>query len=1342
MANKTFPSPVQVKAARALIAWTQAQLADEAGVAVSTVADFERGGRTPVANNAQAITSALERQGIRFTEGGAVTGSTTRRPTSFVGAGHVLRWITAEDLSQWAVRRDGPAALPELISRLLVVSCGPMAIRFPSDESIQHAGWDGICVATIATQFVPEGQSVWELGAQRQKIAHKAEEDYAKRSVKPLGVVPAETCYIFVTPHRWPKKDEWAAAKRAEGVWRDVRVIDGDMLVHWLELHAGVAEWLAVRMGRRPQGVRSVTDAFEEWSLATKFPLTCDIVKADRDEEATQILRWLYAEPSVLSVQTEAVDEAIAFLYAAIEPLPERERLYWLSRTLVADSEAAARELAGLNAKLVIILSGGDPGLAARLSREGHHVFVAFGSDVGTPTTVIRLPRAWRHTIEVALTDAGLPEQEAKKYAQAAGRSLVILRRLMPKSPVRQPDWAKPPVSRALMGAVLAGAWDRDNPLDRAILSRLTGLDYDALEVGMVPFAAALDGPMRRSGSVWKLASLRDSWFLLADQITPALMDLFIAVFRETLSAADPAYDDPEQRWRLDRSAPKQVSSNLRRGLGEAMIALGVYPERAEGIPNAASLASHAVETLLTHADGRGWWALSRDFRRLAEAAPDAFLEAIDKALKLGPSPLKPLFRSDEGLLGPSEYLSDLMWALEILCWSTDYVGRAAMILARLADVDPGGRMQNRPFESLTRIFLPWHPETYASATERIQLLDQIVRKWPNVGWRLLCSLASREQGVVFPSAKPSWRDFSTNEPEPVTYGELYAMYRAIGDRLLAAAGNEPSHWENLIGYWSNFEPEWQARAVQKLRAAVAIFDADAQVAFRDMLRAFIAKHEGFSDADWAMKGDQLKPLKEIFDFLKPKCAKEEFAWLFNDGYVDHSPNLSWDEHQARRERKQISAAEAIIAESSLEEVVDFALSIRQPSVFGFAAASSEIVEEHKNALLKEGFQRGLANAEQFSRGLLSGLLKLHGEEPMYARFRSAIDAHRPLHELLAIAFILPPEISTWSLVAEAGVDVEHRYWSGLNSLAIPETASLDFVIDKLLNVNRGKAALQFIAGKVRIPVSSPLVLKVLRHPSTVGTSGNTADEDNNGMISWYTGKMFERLDHADDFDKSELVLLEWTYFQALRHSERPPRSLHKALAEDPEFFLFLFKTLYSSTNENEPELTSDERERANIIASQAFHVLNDWKRVPGSDDDGKIDAPKLAAWVAAVRADCAASGRVQIGDEKIGEILSATARVKDKPWPPEAICDIIEDVANDDLERGFIIGLFNRRGVTTRMPTDGGAQERVLARRYRDDAKAHALLWPRTRALLERIASQYEADAKFEDQTAEQGDW
>lgn len=64
----------QVRAARSLLAWSQQDLATRAQVATSTLADFERGSRTPVPNNLLAIRSALEQAGVVFIEGGVRRG--------------------------------------------------------------------------------------------------------------------------------------------------------------------------------------------------------------------------------------------------------------------------------------------------------------------------------------------------------------------------------------------------------------------------------------------------------------------------------------------------------------------------------------------------------------------------------------------------------------------------------------------------------------------------------------------------------------------------------------------------------------------------------------------------------------------------------------------------------------------------------------------------------------------------------------------------------------------------------------------------------------------------------------------------------------------------------------------------------------------------------------------------------------------------------------------------------------------------------------------------------------------------------------------------------------------
>jgi alpha-L-fucosidase len=88
--------------------------------------------------------------------------------------------------------------------------------------------------------------------------------------------------------------------------------------------------------------------------------------------------------------------------------------------------------------------------------------------------------------------------------------------------------------------------------------------------------------------------------------------------------------------------------------------------------------------------------------------------------------------------------------------------------------------------------------------------------------------------------------------------------------------------------------------------------------------------------------------------------------------------------------------------------------------------------------------------------------------------------------------------------------------------------------------------------------------------------------------------------------------------------------------------------------------------------------------------------------------------------------------------WPHSAVRDVIEEVASTELEGGIEVGLYNSRGVFWRNSNESGVQERQLAEQYAGFAAAINDRWPRTAAMLRRIANGYRADAHREDQEAE----
>src|ERR1035438_9039733 len=265
--------PAQSRAARALLGWNQHQLAQKANVAPSTVADFERGRRCPVANNLEAIRTAFESAGVSLLPGGAVIGPGPAIQGTVISAeGSPIRLIDATDLSQWAERLDAKGLFPQLLERLILVSSGNSTkqLLFRSGDSIHQEGWDGICeqYANSSLQWLPTGISGWELATQRNGLRGKADDDYNKRSADPGGLDPRHTAFVFATLRRWSQGAKWAQSKRVGGTWRDVRVLHADDLVQWIELFPSVGYWLAAHLGKVLTGTLPLADVWKEWRLS------------------------------------------------------------------------------------------------------------------------------------------------------------------------------------------------------------------------------------------------------------------------------------------------------------------------------------------------------------------------------------------------------------------------------------------------------------------------------------------------------------------------------------------------------------------------------------------------------------------------------------------------------------------------------------------------------------------------------------------------------------------------------------------------------------------------------------------------------------------------------------------------------------------------------------------------------------------------------------------------------------------------------------------------------------------------------------------------------------------
>ena len=113
------------------------------------------------------------------------------------------------------------------------------------------------------------------------------------------------------------------------------------------------------------------------------------------------------------------------------------------------------------------------------------------------------------------------------------------------------------------------------------------------------------------------------------------------------------------------------------------------------------------------------------------------------------------------------------------------------------------------------------------------------------------------------------------------------------------------------------------------------------------------------------------------------------------------------------------------------------------------------------------------------------------------------------------------------------------------------------------------------------------------------------------------------------------------------------------------------------------------------------------------------MDAATLRDWLIEARRLLREADREDIGELQVGEVLAHAPIDPDGTFPTLPVREAIERAPNENLARGFAVGLFNKRGVTVRGMTEGGQQEYLLAQQYDDWAVRIEATHPRTAAAL-----------------------
>ena len=1236
--------------------------------------------------------------------------------------------IQAQQIENWASEIQARRRLPVLL-RILVNSTGIglEKVDFPGNDDAERQGWDGVVEASKATPWIPQSSSGWEFSC-RQDIKRKADKDFRRRTGSIPETERLATTFVFVTPRKWTGKNNWEETRRKECQWKDVRAFDASDLEQWIEQSIPAQVWFAHETGIPSKGVFSLEQCWKHWQADCEPTLVPSLFDQALMESKKRVERWLADPPGEpLRIAADSTAEALAYLHVVFS---EEKSLLQKNRDKVAvfKQPGILPDLLSAESGLIVVSTSPETERELAPYRKSLKTILVYSQNMANVNPDITLKPLNYFALDASLKEMGFDRDDVDRYRRECGYSLTVLRRRLSKLPkVRTPEWASPEHAEKLIPMVFAGAWNSNNETDNFLVSELAdGMDVES-EIRRL--SQLEDSPVWSFDAYRGVKSKIDALFAVSESVTASHIERFLQVAEIILSEDDPALDLPEdQQWLAALHGKSREISDLLRASAISSLALlavhgnGLFLERT-GFDIEAKI-REMIRKLLSPLNERVLEAQSDALPAYAEAAPDTFLSIIEQDIENGSQEVMKLFGPVDASLFNSPPRVEILWALESLAWSDEYLVRTVDTLARLARVESDDSYLNKAINSLAAIFWPAAPQTSVPISELTTVFNRLLKKFPDIGW-ILCMKQLEQESSINPTHKPKWRTDGHRHGQPVSEHDYWKFVRNAARKAIDWNSHTKETLADLIqslGPHTKIPSKWRPevwKLIENWHENRETSDAD-RAWLREAMRISV-DFKAFPEAERA------------YNMLEPSDRVLKYEWLFRSYAVVYSRtellNPDFDVHQygAKIELQRISALSEIYSEHGSGGLIRLAgFGEGQHAIGDLASRVNSFGDgEAKDLVLNalDGMTEGNRHQmENLIRGILRGL------EPtslgnMLRQFREESSEER----FIEILLLAPFEPGTWELANMLEKQKQLWYWRKVEiRQTIGDPIQLNEALERLIEAGCPLKA----ASLVHYRFHKVETGRIFRFLKSFAERKNQFEEGR-GLNPMLIENAFEQMDKRAETPHHKIADLEADLIGFLRYSRRGVPRTEDRINRNPEFFAEIVFTAYNLKKDSSIQ---DDIPKKKIWGS--LDLLDSLKRLPGRDESGELKPENLVKWIRDAQAIFRRSNQLATGDYCIGELLSKSPDGKDGIWPCEPVRDTLEKVYSEKISSGFQIGRSNSHDGTH--VGFGGDPERKTERRYREWAEKIKYSHPKTSRILRELADNSSAMADYQDREAE----
>ena len=1215
--------------------------------------------------------------------------------------------IQARHLEAWAFDIGAQSRLPVLV-RILINSTGTCLdfVNFPGNSESQRPGSDGHVGTTHQTPWIPEGESRWELGCGQNPKA-KADNDYKDKTCQIEEDERRRTTFVFVTPRRWVGCEKWASKRRSQEEWKDVRAYDSNALEQWLEQSSEGQLFLAEEIGYPIQAVKSLEDCWQEWQADCKISLMPLFEKGVRDSEE-DFNKWLLSEkPSQLTIAADSIIEGLAFLYAIANKNSALLENFGQHAFELKDPNHFPYLLRLAEGELIPILTDRTSQQSFSPYMSSHKAVFLTSRNVPGLSDHIDLKPLNYHDFRTALEEMGVPYEVVERLQRESGRSITVLRRrLSQQDSVRTPNWARDhSLVMKLVPAVLAGGWDSENEEDNRVITALArGLSPEDLEEQMHALLLYEDPPVWTVRSYFGVVSQVDAFFAISPFITRSGLNRYFEIAGKTLSGVSAGQ-----------------SEILRKGIKNTLLLLSVfgndYLYQRTG-HECGFLCESLVRQLLIPCKMKNLRFQLENLDCLAEAAPGTFLGFIEESLANPEgSAVKDMFQLPAiGHNKPARYF--LLYALQILAWLPEFLARVARILAQLS------QWEDDALDTLHRIFSIVMPQSSTPLQGRLVVLNDLLVKFPRVGWRLCLEVINIEadvQGTV----RPKWRPFLEISTLDIKNDRKPYFEFALKKILDWPCQSLDTLADQMNGPAFRF-PEVRAQVWRSIEKWAKTCPTDSDKA---ELRASI-RHLGLlwhvdcrrESEDKQILEIELTQARSAYKLLDPFTPRFRYEGLFQPiedwgqevSSTDPELDIYGDRQEIDLRRLEVFAQEfEVSGAGGLAEVVaDCRDSYHCGKLIVEFLHEKQCFQEFLKSLWDLDAARSGENSLRNS--LLSDVLSFARVEDL-AQILSCMSGSLSSAEWHYFLEHVPFKLCTLQWLETQSDSEKASFWSYIKPRLLPQD-NRDWppVMKGLSGAGRSYSVLRLLGGRFK-DLDKEVLLSLLMALS-LEDRWETEDVDPGDIRRdlFFIPNAISWLAEGSDIPLVELANIELQLIPSLAKWTRELGTpcVDHCIAESSQFFVEL--VLRDSKR--------DERAKT---------VLRKTRRIPGDEGSGKISEDALGEWVSSVQIQCQVIGLLDAGDHWIGRLLARGPEGDDGIWPSKSVRNVLEDHYSDAMGCGFCTGR-NISEKKARFIATGEEEESKIKQQYSDWANATQESHPKVSNLLRELARSHQESAQF----------